>query len=49
MMRSAQYRTTVIYLPDGTTIVVIESIIAASRGADRNLASPQDADGRAHS
>ena len=44
MTRPPQFRTTVTRKPDGTIIIVIEPILAAPRGADRNLQSSHDAD-----
>ena len=43
MTRSPQFRTTVTQQPDGTIVIVIEPILAAPQGADRNLHSPHDA------
>ena len=43
MTRSPQFRIPVTQKPDGTTIIVIEPIIAAPRGVNRNLHSPPDA------
>ncbi len=44
MTRSPQFRTTVTQKPDGTVVIVIEPIIAAPRGADRNLLPLQGAE-----
>lgn len=42
MTRSPQFKTTVTQRSDGTIVIVIEPILAAPRGADRNLHSPHN-------
>jgi hypothetical protein len=44
MTRSPQFKTTVTHKPDGTIVIVIEPVIVAPRGVDRNLVTVQDTD-----